>query len=524
MCLNPVTISNNTHRFAVGKSKLSFDVPCGKCHDCRSSKKNEWFLRCYKEFQDCQSKGGATYFVTLTYADEFLPHFDIEYKKLVDGKVVYKHLDSPCFSYDDIHSFIKNLRTILKRRFGNIKLRYIVFPEYGDKYRRPHYHCLFYLSRKLANKDFFRCLDGYDNDVERRKFHKWSLNQPYFITPEHPDGFCKRGCWHKGWVLISKECKGGMLVKNQKSILYCSKYVTKDMSFFGQNDVVDFQNAIFDKTLYNDIERADIISKVSHSLPKHYNSPSLGFDYIKAEFMSDYNKYIKDGFVIATGQKSSVSYFIPDYYKRKILYRYDVQKDEYGNKKVVWYYSPDSKQIHLAYLRNSIRNYISKLDVIFSYDFVNSLQNDDLLHLGFDKVFLSSYLRDIRSKYTPYQIAVFSLVFHCRSSRFDCLDGCDEQHSLIHYISHYEDYYINFIDNNDDFDYREKYLDKHQYEYNYSYDCFDCFKGLSEFCALVSNINLCQRDYRVNFFNFINSYRDLFIPCESHKLPVFDVT
>ena len=164
MCLNPKTIFNNTHCFAVGKSKLSFDVNCGKCDDCRSQKKNEWFLRCYYEFLETQKKGGCTFFLTLTYADEFLPHFDFHYKSFDDGQIVFKYLDSPCFSYSDIHRFIKNLRTIIKRRLGNIKLRYIVFPEYGDTTKRPHYHCLFYLSRNVKDKDFFQCVDGYDNE------------------------------------------------------------------------------------------------------------------------------------------------------------------------------------------------------------------------------------------------------------------------------------------------------------------------------------------------------------------------
>ena len=525
MCLHPKTISNNTYRFVPGKSKLSFDVSCGKCDDCRTHKKNDWFLRCYGEFMKNQAQGGSTFFLTLTYADEFLPHFDLRYKSLENGQIVEKHLNSPCFSYEDIHRFIKTLRQILKRRLGlGIKLRYIIFSEYGEKTQRPHYHCLFYISKRIHSRTFFECVDGYDNDVERRKFKHWNINQPYFITPNHPDGLKHRGAWRNGWVLVSKPSNGGMIVRSQKSIFYCAKYSTKDLAFYNKADVLDYQKSIFDSRLYNEIDRRKLVSELRHYLPVHYNSPSLGFDWLKELFLSDYNKYIREGITIQTGQKSSMSFNLPDYYKRKLLYRYEVKKNDDGTKKITWFYCPDAKELHLAYLRNNIMKFRDKLDVIFGSDFINILQYDDLVSVCHTHTSLFTYLQNIRKQYTSYQIAVFNYVYHCRSCRYDILDGSDTPvDDLLYYVSNYDKYYIRMIDNNDDIDYGEKFLVKHKDEYKYSYDSLSCFAGLSDFVAIVNSLSLDLKDYQINFRKFLDNYRDLFIPVCSHSVPSFDL-
>lgn len=96
-------------------------VPCGHCVLCRDKKAKEWSTRA-----SCESKS-ATYppvFITLTYADEFLPG---------DG-VNKKHLQN----------FIKRFRENWCRMYNvdRLDLRYFAVSEYGSKYGRPHYHLL----------------------------------------------------------------------------------------------------------------------------------------------------------------------------------------------------------------------------------------------------------------------------------------------------------------------------------------------------------------------------------------------
>lgn len=90
--------------------------PCGKCPNCRARSRQEWVFRLRMEYQSCN----FGLFVTLTYADEYLPP---------DG-----------VSVRDIQLFLKRLR----KHFNSKTLRYFIVSEYGDHTFRPHYHALLF--------------------------------------------------------------------------------------------------------------------------------------------------------------------------------------------------------------------------------------------------------------------------------------------------------------------------------------------------------------------------------------------
>lgn len=92
--------------------------PCGKCINCRARSRQEWVFRLRMEYQSCN----FGLFVTLTYADEYLPP---------DG-----------VSVRDIQLFIKRLR----KHFNSKSLRYFIVSEYGDHTQREHYHALLFFS------------------------------------------------------------------------------------------------------------------------------------------------------------------------------------------------------------------------------------------------------------------------------------------------------------------------------------------------------------------------------------------
>lgn len=90
-------------------------VPCGRCAACRVNRAEDWTHRMYWEadyFSDVS-------FITLTYADEFLP---------IDGSLDKRELQL----------FFKRLRKSLVGR----KLKYFACGEYGERYGRPHYHAV----------------------------------------------------------------------------------------------------------------------------------------------------------------------------------------------------------------------------------------------------------------------------------------------------------------------------------------------------------------------------------------------
>lgn len=108
------------------ETKGSF--PCGQCISCRINKKRIWAGRVVQEwaFHPVQS-----YFCTLTYNDEHLPHPEI----LNDQGKPSGALDKPRFV-----QWLKDVQKTHRHRANPGRFRYYAVGEYGEKSRRAHYH------------------------------------------------------------------------------------------------------------------------------------------------------------------------------------------------------------------------------------------------------------------------------------------------------------------------------------------------------------------------------------------------
>lgn len=145
MCNNPVLLKEIQSKFYKNAQKyhsVNFLygknlIPCGNCLGCRVDKLTLWTARCnYELFK------GHSAFVTFTYDDYHLPYND--------GSLY------PTLVKNDLQKYIDNLRHKVKELSilpqGNRKdFAYFCCGEYGDKFKRPHYHCLFF---GLDFKDF----------------------------------------------------------------------------------------------------------------------------------------------------------------------------------------------------------------------------------------------------------------------------------------------------------------------------------------------------------------------------------
>lgn len=118
MCYHPQIIKG------VGK------VPCGRCYECVQSFRSEWMFRNLVEV----NYNNYACFVTLTYDNDVLDTLATDPDDLI-------HLENP------IHrtNFFKTLRK-------KINVRYYGCFEYGDKFKRPHYHFILY-SDDLITED-----------------------------------------------------------------------------------------------------------------------------------------------------------------------------------------------------------------------------------------------------------------------------------------------------------------------------------------------------------------------------------
>ena len=122
-CFHPITIKDALTGYPVS-------VPCNKCIGCLSDKRKMWSYRIKEEIKSCD----RALFLTLTYNDEHLPKND-------DGQpIVYRK---------DVTNFMKRLR---KSVFRFLRIRYFGCAEYGNAFKRPHYHLILFITYK---KEFY---------------------------------------------------------------------------------------------------------------------------------------------------------------------------------------------------------------------------------------------------------------------------------------------------------------------------------------------------------------------------------
>lgn len=108
------------------KEYATFQLPCGKCLECRLEYSRQWAIRCMHEAQMHEK----SCFITLTYGDD--------------------HLLDPKLNYRDFQLFQYRLRDHIRRKEqGNksneeVKISIFVTGEYGDKTKRPHWHAIIF--------------------------------------------------------------------------------------------------------------------------------------------------------------------------------------------------------------------------------------------------------------------------------------------------------------------------------------------------------------------------------------------
>lgn len=525
MCLHSTIRKNPTHSFNYGISKHFVSTPCGTCSECRQEEKNEWFLRNYAQWKDTTSKGGSVFFLTLTYAD--VPTFKCTYNGYDDKmQSITQHIiDTPCFSYDHIVSFINLLRKLLKKHISpDIKLKWQFFPEYGSHTQRPHYHCLFYTSCYVDSRKFFHLVDGYDNDYLRHRFFKFPYGVPYFKKQGVKNGLHIRGAWHHGWVLVSKPSKGGMCVNNEKSILYCAKYATKDMSFYGKNDIKHFLSSVKDKNIPQPFDKRIILTQFERSSARHRQSTLLGFNWLYNAFISNYTKHIKEGFTISLGSDSTktLHYPMPPYYLRKVLYHYYAFDSEDGKKVIKWFLRPNQEDIHIKIINNRIDKYCASLKYNLSSAILDKYINELSVipcPEGFDNI--RSYIDCLYKKYTPLQIAVYKYIYHNRNASYHSKYGVSYpeliKQNIMFFMCDYQEVYLSMLESYDldlDFGY-EFFKEPSSILVNDElYNNLPCFAGLSEFLGILSKLDSLVRAKERNNLDFLDAFYDKYAdPC-----------
>lgn len=134
-CISPLTITVKS-RGSIGKS--FFNVPCRQCMCCRLKKVQSLRMVSDLYLYDRYMNGQGASFVTLTYADNFLPLNN-------NGVITLRK--------SDFQKFNKRFRINLMRNNLNIPYKFIACGEYGGKLSRPHYHIIMLgITKSIADK------------------------------------------------------------------------------------------------------------------------------------------------------------------------------------------------------------------------------------------------------------------------------------------------------------------------------------------------------------------------------------
>lgn len=138
-CLFPKQVPRRKGDFLFG-SAFDHTVPCGSCKSCRIAKSREVAIRCEHEILMMTQAGRKSCSITLTYAPDHLPEHGF-------------------LCHSDVVGFIKRLRRRISDQdnrfyepgFGShipleerYVLRYYGCGEYGESFKRPHYHLIFF--------------------------------------------------------------------------------------------------------------------------------------------------------------------------------------------------------------------------------------------------------------------------------------------------------------------------------------------------------------------------------------------
>lgn len=385
MCFNvKSTITNVRYINAnnVGSFSCHQSFNCGQCAECLQAKQSEYMVRSDSLYKATLQQNGFCYWETFTYNDDNVPVFTGE-GKFVRGvtNVTSKHNSSYfknsvpvkdkdyifCFSHEDFRNFMKRLRVNLRRSGYEVykkldtgetinNLKYFFVSEYGEKYGRPHYHCIFYVTIPNMTPDIFY---QYLNK-------SWQLG---ILDIYHKDN--------------SPKPPSEKVINGQGAINYVAKYVVKPAQYVQR--LQKFMS-------YHSISK-DCFDKFR---PFHRQSRGFGIDILHQQ---DYDFMFETGKVryIDTSGIHLVS--IPMYIKRKMWY----EQQKYTDGTPHWVLNDAGKSFIRSIVWKQIeiieQRYNKLMELVpFDYqEYIRSiLQDRDLLDLAI-------YNRIYKGKYLPWK-------------------------------------------------------------------------------------------------------------------------
>lgn len=466
MCVLPLNIKNNSVYQTSLYTPHTLSVPCGKCDDCRNIQQTEWRTRILFDIFETYQNGGICLFLTLTYNNDNLPHFvapylpklnrldkaityfekiDLKDKKFIDDEfyILMKdaciefpelqddtniYTDLPCFCKEHCLSFLNNFKVRFHKLYGKGHYKYVLVSEFGENTNRPHYHLLLFLDSSVCS---------YWSNITELVRSLWSYG---FTFPK-----CKNG----KYVDDKGESNPPYLRDKVNSATYTSKYICKDMAFFGQdffnmleNDYMPYFKKL--APLENFAKGSSRYSFIRNQFPFHLQSNGIGSSLVRLcskmsekqlidalnngifppQFQREkrpvrcplpsyvFNRLLYKNVPCERKSlwtsKNLYDRYLTDFGKKFLIIRLHAREERYKVKVVNWTMSPDKidmwcKRFDLepfSVLVNRVRSrYPDYLDLLAKYHFVVKNYSygyfeflDDLGMDYFDRVAVDDYL------------------------------------------------------------------------------------------------------------------------------------
>lgn len=242
-------------RTSVNLNRFSARVSCGRCIGCRLEHSRQWAVRIVHESRLHERNS----FITLTYANP-----------PANNSLVL----------EDLQKFFKRLR----KHLPDVKIRYFACGEYGEQFKRPHYHA---------------CIFGWDfpdKRLHKRSRHGFSINRSALLEK----------AWKFGYSSVAD--------LSFESAAYVSRYCTKKIT----GDAALTHYAVFDSTtgeVFADRKREFAVMSRKPGLGKYY------FD----KYYEDW--YARD-FLLITRKGKKVQSRLPRYYDKHYELLYPEEYDK----------------------------------------------------------------------------------------------------------------------------------------------------------------------------------------------------
>lgn len=435
MCLRPLHIFSPAGNFSSNLSqRYSLQVACGSCHDCRRTRKDQWFARAYYHTKDIIRSGGFIYFDTLTYRSSEVPHLSDFTDRVKKGSLD----DLTCFSRRDVRLFFVRLNRYLKAAGYNIegKLTHFLVSEYGsddwytDDYggRRkaqsiPHYHILFYVGPDCykKRKRYFYSRYKFKAEKYRGKLRKQGYGYEYvYLTPLDFASFVDKS-WQKGrtdgpmyphppvpgkrpydfnFHVYSKELNGEDSAVAAVT-RYVSKYVLKNQIF--EKKIKSKVFNFYQKELSDDIVSEDYLKEYEELLRNVTNfvlvSKGFGLSFLR-DSSFNLESIINANAVMKVPDKDKGYRFVkmPSYYYRHLFF----DKDKTCDGRDVYLLNQTGERFILKQFDRSVEHFQRMLhDDYLLFDRDQREQFDSLL-AGRQYQDFAKYILGFRGRFIPF--------------------------------------------------------------------------------------------------------------------------